>query len=221
MFKKRKQKEQLTQYGAILQSLMNMSETLEKAADELQGMQMGEMAHVAAVKGLMLSLDTLIMAYVNNPLSLPSTALELPRKFDAINQMFIKVSHLQTQIAEINIKLKDIAAHLIREPNMKFELEPLKANLEMHLGDRIGATTIQVAQLKFRIRQFQNVIIPEHTVVALGIDVLEERNKMNGIRKDGISYSIDFKLVPKDEQLNINKSKEVSSNDTKRGKTPK
>ena len=220
MFKRRKQKEQLKQYGAILQSLMNMSETIEKESDELQGLQMGELSHVAAIKGLMLSLDTLIMAYINNPLSLPSTALELPKKFNDINKMFIKVCQIQTQIAEINIKLKDITAQVIREPNMKFELEPVKTNLEMHLGDRIGVTTIQISQLKFRIRQFQNVIIPEHTVVALGLDVLEERNKMKSINKDGISYSIDFKLVPKNEQLNINNSKEVSSNDTKRGKTP-
>ena len=187
--------------------------------DELIGMHAGELDVVSNIMGQLKTLDSFITSYVNNRYALPSTSLALPKKIIDIRKKYRDVVTFELKIAEIDLKLKEAHFNLTRNPNMAFEINPYIANLEMHLADNVASAKIKIDQMKFALREFQNIFVCEFALVQSGIDILEERKRFDKLKKDGISYSIDFKLIPKDELLNINKSKEVPSNETNRGKS--
>lgn len=219
MFKRRKRLKALEEYKRLVECIIDMCESLWSNADDLQGVHVGELDHVNVVKGIMMSLDALITTYANNPFGLPSTSIGLTKAFNVVRDKFRPVVQLEIQIAEIDIKLKNCKFEMIREPNSQFEILPLQRNLEMHLGDNIAAIGLRLSQFKFAVRELQNNLVHEYALINAGIDIIDERNRLKNMTKDGITYSIDFKLIPKSEQLNINKSKEVPSNETKRGKS--
>lgn len=198
---------------------MDTTESMIMAIDRLQGPNMGELDQMAVVKGLMITIDTLLNAYLNNSFGKPSTSLNLTKKFDEVQKSFNKVIRVSTKITEIDIRIKECKYNLIREPNLQYEIIPLQNNLEMHLADYVGALGLDCGQMKYTVRDLQNTVVSEFTLINANIDIRKERMRVKRTRKEGISYSIDFKLLPKDKQLNINKSKEVPSNDTKRGKS--
>lgn len=187
--------------------------------DELAGIHTGELDVVSNIMGQLKVLDSFITSYVNNRYALPSTSLALPKQLEHARLKYRDVVTFELKIAEIDLKLKEAHFNLTRNPNMAFELNPYIANLEMHLADNVASAKVKIDQMKFVLREFQNIFVCEFALVQSGIDIMDERQRFENLKKDGISYSIDFKLISKNELLNINKSKEVPSNETNRGKS--
>lgn len=178
----------------------------------------GELDIVTIIKGQIESLGALIEVYSTNRFSSPSAEYKLREVFPIMQSMFKKYLDTQKNVNSLLLEIRTIESQVKRGVLYGEHLREVNDQIDTATTNIMMILQLQTEGLVSSVRGIQSCITYEHTMISTGVDIMEVFKKRQRMKCHGKSYTVKFKLIPKDTLLDTNNIKEEKPNGSDKGK---
>ena len=178
----------------------------------------GELDIVTIIKGQIESLGALIEVYSTNRFSSPSAEYKLREVFPIMQSMFKKYLDTQKNVNSLLLEIRTIESQVKRGILYGEHLREVNDQIDTATTNIMMILQLQTEGLVSSVRGIQSCITYEHTMISTGVDIMKLFKERQRMKCHGKSYTVKFKLIPKDTLLDTNNIKEEKPNGSDKGK---
>lgn len=178
----------------------------------------GELDIVTIIKGQVESLSALIEVYSENRFSSPSAEYKLHEVFPILQSMFKKYIDTQKNVNSLLLEIRTIESQIKRGTLYGEHLKEVDDQIQTATTNIMMILQLQTEGLVSSVRGIQSCITYEHTMISTGVDIMKVFKERQRMKCHGKSYTVKFKLIPKDTLLDTNNIKEEKPNGSDKGK---
>lgn len=178
----------------------------------------GELDIVTIIKGQIESLGALIEVYSANRFSSPSAEYKLREVFPIMQSMFKKYLDTQKNVNSLLLEIRTIESQVKRGVLYGEHLNEVNDQINTATTNIMMILQLQTEGLVSSVRGIQSCITYEHTMISTGVDIMKVFKERQRMKCHGKSYTVKFKLIPKDTLLDTNNIKEEKPNGSDKGK---
>lgn len=172
----------------------------------------GELDIVTIIKGQIESLGALIEVYSTNRFSSPSAEYKLREVFPIVQSMFKKYLDTQKNVNSLLLEIRTIESQIKRGTLYGEHLKEVDDQIQTATTNIMMILQLQTEGLVSSVRGVQSCITYEYTMISTGVDIMKIFKERQRMKCHGKSYTVKFKLMPKDTLLDTNNIKEEKPN---------